>query len=242
MHVDGSYLTTKVPAPSTGLVGGRQKMIRAMGWAVVACFDDRLLESAGGLVEPDGVQAAGHHEHIAFIEGIKFAHQLGVPFKNVSLICDDDIFGYGPTWLHEGNLFGARRDQLLERLSFVIKTFFEPQTESLVMEAFEHARIVKIKGHMLHVHQERADYLAKHQARLTCGLESDQHLPFEQWLQKGFRVYDSATEQYLTQHAPFVQAPGAAPELGALGGGAGTCAADGEGDLDRKRSVRGIRP
>lgn len=207
MHVDGSYLTTKMPAPQSGLVGGRQKLTRSLGWAVVGCFDNRLLENAGGFIEPEGVQAAGYHEHIAFIEGVKFANRLGVPFEKVSLICDDDIFGYGPTWLHEGNLFGARRDQLLERLSFVIDTFFEPPTQNLVMQAFDRARIVKIKGHMLHVHQERADYLAKYQARAVCGMESEPSESFEKWLERGFKVYDRDNDQYIVQHAPFVSAP-----------------------------------
>lgn len=193
MHVDGSRVLTA------------NRRCQSLGWAVVACHQDRLLEEHGHFTSNAGTPYCGYHEHLAFVQGVLLAHRLKVPLEQVSIICDDDIFGYAPTWLHAENYMFGRREQLLTRLRFTLKHIVkQPDAEVHVLDAFRKARIVKVKGHQFHPYQERADYLAKHSARAACGFDEGAPLDFDTWLQRGQEYYISHDQPVQTWYAPFV--------------------------------------
>lgn len=209
VHVDGSRVEAKSALPRPDWPG---RNIQALGWAAVACFEDRLIEESGAFLSPANHPIGKHHEHIAFIQGVLLSQRLGVSFKELTLIGDDVLFGHAPTWLHPANLLSPRRDQLLVTLAHVIKERFDPTTEALVLRAFEEARIVKIKGHQLEVHQERADFLAKHSARTACGQETELPLSFEDWLSKGFKFYEKGESKAQVHFPAFTASLNEEPE------------------------------
>ncbi len=200
LHVDGSRVRTK------------DRSTYAIGWAAVGMFDGELIEHCGAqqLTQHQLIHYGNLFEHVAFAEGVQLAHRLGVPFEQLTLLCDDDIFGYAPTWLHPENYLPGRRDHVLSRLDKTVKGYFEEKTRDLVLSAFDKARIVKLKGHRFEVYQERADYLAKHQGKLTLGLTDKPALSFENWLATGLVRYLDPALPPETWHAPFVRAQEAA--------------------------------
>lgn len=197
IHVDGSRVATK------------DKRRRALGWAVVGEFEGTLIEHSGAqaFAWSKSVSFSGHYEHVAFINGVLLAQRLGVPLQGLTILCDDEVFGYAPTWMHPGNLLPHRRDLVTSRLKTTIETFFTPDVEPMVLQAFEAARIVKIKGHQFEVYQERADYLAKHSGKRALGLETEAPVPFDDWLNAGLQYYVSPDLPPQTWHAPFVPGP-----------------------------------
>ena len=192
MYVDGSRVLAK------------DRSAQGTGWAVVACYDDRLIEESGSYRHGRQNSVTGYHEHIAFVQGVLLAHRLGVPFENLSLVCDDDVFGYAVTALHPENYLPGRRESLLARLAHTVRSCFEPSAFELTMRAFSCARILKVEGHQRHVYQERADYLARFQARQACGVEQPDMLDYDQWLLQGLEYYEHHDEPPVTWYAPFV--------------------------------------
>lgn len=193
LHVDGSEVVPK---------GSRNY---ALGWAVVGHFHGEPLERSGAHCLSRSACLVGHHEHVAFINGVLLAQELGVPLSRLTLVCDDDIFGYAPTWVHAHNYLPSRRALVTERLAKTVQGFFTPDVEDIVMRAFREALIIKIKGHQFEVYQERADYLAKHRGKQALGLTEADALPYPQWLHEGMPQYVSANEPPRTWHAPFVR-------------------------------------
>lgn len=181
IHVDGSEVLDK-PAQR-----------RALGWAVVAHHDGNLVEERGAHATAlKHGETKGYHEHLAFVHGVLLADRLAVPLEDVTLLCDDEIFGYAATWLHPGNYRGINRQQVLDRLKKTVDSFFSPEAFDRVMKAFSLSRIVKLKGHRYEVYQERADYLAKHSARIAVTAQEDEPpLAFDEWASKGFIKYVS---------------------------------------------------
>lgn len=194
IHVDGSH------------VAADNKRRRALGWAVVGDFDGAHIEYHGAhpFAWSKSASYSGHFEHVAFINGVLLAQRPGVPFQRLTILCDDEVFGYAPTWLHPENRISHRREQVVSRLRTTVDAFFTPDVEPLVFQAFEQARIVKLKGHRHEVYQERADYLAKHSGKLVLGLESAPPVSFDQWLKAGLQYYVSPDLPPQTWYAPFV--------------------------------------
>lgn len=197
LHVDGSC----VVAP------GRSR--QSFGWSVVALHDDKQIERFGHIITPKQTPLSGRHEHIAFIHGVLYANELGIPWKNVTIICDDELFGAGPNYLNPDNHQVVRSEQLLESLSIVSQHCFDDQARSLTIEAMQQARIVKVKGHCKHVYQERADYLAKFGAHEGLSKNSGVNkgpLEMNCWLKRGIEHYKIENGAYIKKiwHAPFV--------------------------------------
>lgn len=195
LHVDGSRVQAK----------GQCRY--AIGWAAVGTLNGELLERSGGhpLTHQQLLNVGNLYEQVAFISGVLFAHSLGVPFRQLTLLCDDEIFGYAPTWMHPENYLSLRRHQVVTRLTRTVDNFFAPEAHALVLRAFEEARIIKLKGHRGEVYQERADYLAKHHGRLQLGVASEDPLSFGEWLDKGLLRYTSPDVPAETWYAPFVR-------------------------------------
>ena len=194
IHVDGS--TVFVP----------QSQSEGIGWAVVACHEDKLEERYGGVPHLRRGPLTGCHEQIAFIEGVLYAHAAGFAPQDVTILCDDDLFGYAQQWLHPENYLTTRADQVRERLDRVAVQLYQVGTVELVLDYFEAATIHKLKGHSLDVYQERADYLAKCAAKAACALDMKEPRAYEDWLATGIASYDYVNEVALTWHAPFVVA------------------------------------
>lgn len=191
IHVDGS----SVSAPGN---------THAIGWAVIACHDDQLHERHGGLrYDPRGA-LKGAHEHVAFIEAVKYVSEKGFDFKNTTILCDDMLMGYAQSALHRDNFRGTEAAAVRARIAVVVSQLHSPETAQLVLDAIEHSTIHKLKGHSRMVYQERADYLAKEGARAACGIESDPLMGYEAWLQKGIRFFDPEKDSYDLWKAPFV--------------------------------------
>lgn len=195
IHVDGSRVQAK----------GQCRY--AIGWAVVGTLNGELIERCGShpLTHRQLLDVGHLYEQVAFISGVLLARNLGVPFSQLTLLCDDEIFGYAPTWLHPENYQALRKHQVATRLQRAVDNFFAPEAQALVLQAFEEARIVKLKGHRGEVYQERADYLAKHNGRLQLGVLSEAALSFDEWLDKGLIRYISPDVPPETWYAPFVR-------------------------------------
>lgn len=195
IHVDGSRVRTK------------NRSAHAFGWALTGTLGGDLVESAGAhqLSKLQLLEFGGLYEHVAFVQAVLFSHQLGVPPDRLTIFCDDEVFGYAPTWLHTNNYLPHRRAQVLKRLDQTVTHYFSEEARDLVLETFERSRIVKIKGHRLEVHQERADYLAKHQGKLAIGLTTEPALSFDAWLEAGILRYTDPNLPPETWHAPFVR-------------------------------------
>lgn len=129
-------------------------------------------------------------------------------------------FGYAATRLHPENYKPHWVEQLMQRLHTVASHAFDRSVIEPVLAAFRHSRIVKLKGHSLHVYQERVDYLARFAARRGVdGQPADaQPMSMEEWLASGIVHYapapgapDGQEPEYVqtTWHAPFVQAAAA---------------------------------
>lgn len=198
IHVDGSNVIT----PKSNVEG--------IGWAVIACHNDQLIETNGGVIHSRRGPLTGWHEQVAFIEGVLYAKNNGFNFKHLTILCDDDLFGYAQSWLHMDNFNQRRAQAVNERLERVAALLY-PATSSdvikLVHHAFKHATIHKLKGHSQMVYQERADYLAKFGARKVCGLEKNLPLSFEDWLIAGIPYFDREEKCSKTWYAPFVMEP-----------------------------------
>ena len=195
MHVDGSRVLSD------------DRSRQGTGWAVVAVHADEHIEESGAISQGRHSVLGGYHEHVAFVQGVLLASRLGVPFERVTIVCDDDVFGYAATALHPENYLGTRRDKLLERLQHTVRNCFDASAFDLTMRAFEKARILKVKGHQRHVYQERADYLARMQARAAAGVAQEPLVGFDEWLQCGLEHYVHHDEPPVRWYAPFVEVP-----------------------------------
>lgn len=91
LHADGSQVRIKK--------GHKQ----ATGWAVVACQDDVTHERHGAILEGRHGALVGYHEQLAIIHAFLYAHEQGFAFEDVTLFCDDAIFGYATTYLSKEN-------------------------------------------------------------------------------------------------------------------------------------------
>lgn len=194
--------------------------MQSFGWGLVAQHDGEHHERAGCVIDKTSSPLTGHHEHIAFVNGVLYAHENRFDFGKVTIVCDDDIFGYAQGFLHNENYQVSRRDQVMGRLRTVVNNCFEPEAFDLTLKALREARIIKVKGHQQDVYQERADYLAGMSARrgasLFAGLGvTDRPMEYERWLKKGFVVYEQVEPAVpgvlgvpgvrRTWHPPFVK-------------------------------------
>lgn len=184
MHVDGSHV-----------VAPRSKE-QSFGWGLVALHDDAHHEVWGHHRAPKVSPLLGYHEHLAFVNGVLYARAGGFDFRDVSIYCDCNIFGYAQTSLHPGNYNQERAEKLMQRLHTVAKHAFDPSVVDLVLDAFRHSRLVKLKGHSFQVYQERADYLARHAARQGMLAEHEQCHPkdMDAWLAGGIAHYAPAKD------------------------------------------------
>lgn len=78
LHVDGSEIAPK---------GSRAY---ALGWAVVGQFRGESLERSGAYCLTRNESLVGHHEHVAFINGVLLAHEMGVPLNRLTLVGPGD--------------------------------------------------------------------------------------------------------------------------------------------------------
>lgn len=171
MYVDGSRVLSS------------DRSVQSFGWSVIALNGDAHHECRGHVVGGRMSPLGGHHEQIAIVNGVEYAHRNGFEFRDVTIFCDDDIFGYAQTFLHPGNFHHRRVDQIESRLKCVVSHCFNPEMMGLTMQALQESRIVKLKGHSRHVYQERADHLAKRAAHEGCGTEpKGPPLDIESWM------------------------------------------------------------
>lgn len=197
LHVDGSRAHTE----------GRHLL--ALGWGLVALHDDQHHERQGNLVYTRDDPFTGYHEHLAVVQGILYAHELGIEFSNVTLFTDDQVFGYAQQRLHPENYRQAAGHALRTRLRTLVNRLFPPEVFDLVLKALNEMLIVWVKGHQNHVYQERVDYLARTTARRCLGLEESPHLLYDEWLARGFvnyRFVENGAPERTVFFPPFVEA------------------------------------
>jgi hypothetical protein len=205
LHVDGSSMVPK----------GTKTHV--FGWGLVALHDDTHTECHGHIVSPVNSGLNGHHEQIAFVQGVLLARELGFggqSWSGVSIFCDDLIFGSAPSHLHKDNFAPTRADQIHACLSRVTQLCFDQKAHDLTLDALMHARIVKVKGHSLHVYQERVDNLAKFGARQGAGIVGmdEQPASMDDWLETGITTYANDSEaQRAGRAAEFVKSVWRAP-------------------------------
>ena len=194
VYVDGSLVTCTQPG------------IHSLGWGVVALHNDQHEEDAGCFVRPKS-KFAGFHEQIAFVAAVRHAQRRGFSSQQMSVLCDDELFGYAQSWLHPENYQQRLADAVHERLRAVVDEFFEPPLYEFTLDVMRSARVVKLKGHSKHLNQERVDYLAKHAARAGLGLEMGPPMSFEDWAARGLKGYEMVAGEPVLKHwfAPFIE-------------------------------------
>lgn len=197
LHVDGS----RVLPPS--------REFQSFGWGLVAIHDDTHHEKFGNVRGKKQSILNGHHEHIAFVEGVRYAVEKGFAFKDVTIACDDDIFGYSAFCLHEGNFGQVGAEKIKNRLKRVVDLCYSPPVYDQVMAAFLECRVIKLKGHRNDVYQERADYLAKFAAYVPVEPHRAPLIPYEDWLGQGFVCYSKGEVEPVRSiwYPPFVPSP-----------------------------------
>lgn len=169
----------------------KNKQHHVLAWGLVALHDDEHHELHGQVLAPWPSPIGSCHEQIAFVQAVLYADQHGFAPEDVSIFCDDDIFGYAPFFLHPGNYKASRADQVMTRLHQVARHAFTREVKDLVLEAFQKSRITKLKGHSEIVYQERVDYLAKHALRTALNPEVDRELlSMDDWLGRGLVIYE----------------------------------------------------
>lgn len=198
LHVDGSRVIS----------GDRKE--QSFGWAVIALHNDKQLERSGRIIDGKISPLSSYYENIAFLNGVLLAHELKAPWEKVSIFCDDMVFGAAPNDLHPQNYRHTNAERIHHAIDVVVEHAFmgDQGVKTLTLQAFNQARIVKVKGHQKHVYQERADYLAKFEARQGARLSyaDDKPLPIDDWLKNGLPSYFDVDGQCMHQtwHAPFV--------------------------------------
>lgn len=196
LHVDGSRVLSD------------DRSIQSFGWGMVALHDDTHHERQGYVLGERVTPLGGHHEEIAFVNGVLYARDQGFDFRHVTIFCDDACFGNAPGSLHPHNFQVVRAEQVMSRLHCVVKHCFTPDVIDVMLLAFSQCMIVKVKGHSRHVYQERVDYLAKFSAHQGCNnpQETLELLDLDAWLQKGIAEYKEKNGAYVRSvwHAPFV--------------------------------------
>lgn len=165
--------------------------------AVLLKGDDHLEQSSGRQMPMSHTQS---HEHYAFLHGLEFALQHGVHLGDLRVVCDDQTFGYANTWLHADN-FSGKKDLVVRAVENMV--FATSEQKSLLLNFLETGFVHKVKGHRQEVYQERVDYLASTQRKLAMGEECDL-LAYDQWLNKGFKVFDNTRDSLTTVYPPFV--------------------------------------
>lgn len=198
LHVDGSRVLSE------------DRNNQSFGWAAIALHEDQQIERTGKIIHGKMSPLSGCHENIAFMNGVLLAHDLGVTWKDVSIFCDDMLFGSAPSDLSPQNYRQANAERIHQMLDTVVKQAFggDKYVKELTLQALNEARIVKVKGHQKHVYQERVDYLARFQARQGARVlaAEDNPLPMEDWLKTGLLCYSDVDGQRVQQtwHAPFI--------------------------------------
>jgi hypothetical protein len=215
LHVDGSKIVPKGDGKGQGQGLSAGRGLHSFGWGVVALHDDTHTERFGHFMSRWDSGLNGHHEQIAFVQGVLLARELGFAkdWSRVSIFCDDMIFGSAPSHLHKDNFAPSRAQQIHTCLDTVTRLCFDEEAKTLTLEALGAARIVKVKGHSLHVYQERVDHLAKFGARQGAGVVGQDESPqsMEEWLAAGIPTYleNEQAGAYMRTiwRAPFVADP-----------------------------------
>lgn len=190
----------------------QDKQHHVLAWGLVALHDDEHHEMRGSVLSPWPSPIGSCHEQIAFVQAVLYAKAHGFDLKNVSIFCDDDIFGYAPFFLHPGNYKPSRADQVMTRLHQVARHAYTPAVKALVLEAFEKCRITKLKGHSEIVYQERVDYLAKHALRSVLNPEVYREcLEMDEWLRRGLVIYEPISPEDMAAQAETCEDPSVPP-------------------------------
>lgn len=179
VYVDGSQVI------------GPQRRAQAQGWGLVALHDDQHHERRGHFLGGKVSPLHGRHEHLAFVQAVLYARDQGFDPRQVSIYCDDDVFGYAAWSTHPGNFQGQKAEIVMQRLRGVAQHAFDASIIEPVLQTFFHSHIVKLRGHRQEVYQERVDYLAKFSARQALGLEEPDAAPMDMqtWLEQGLEIY-----------------------------------------------------
>lgn len=177
IHVDGSNCLSK-----------DSKIRNGLGWALVAQHDDQDHELSGGYATLQHQRMNGAHEDVALVHALHYLHEHGFDPHETSIFCDDELFGYAPTYLAPGNYRGHHANLIVQRITWAAAFVGIADEVPKMMETLAQVRMHKVKGHQGHVYQERVDYLAKKQAHAAVG-NITPILTFDAWLKKGLVVY-----------------------------------------------------
>lgn len=182
----------------------------ALGWAVLAHFNDQTVEVTGHRRVPRAI--CGQHETFAFIEGMRFAQAQGYSFEEMSFYTDDERIALMGYFLHPENYAkSAMKESFLQSLRQVVEEAYDDSVWGDCLTCLSRARITKLKGHAFSVCLNRADYLAREAmyaqvAEDANTAEARPFLSFEPWLAQGFVFYDRKGEEW-TWYPPFSGSP-----------------------------------
>lgn len=131
----------------------------------------------------------GSYEMISFIEAVIYAVSCGVKPEDFTVYTDDETVAYAGFYFWKDNYRLARGEEIREKFKNILRTCYSVELLPNIEKFLTYSRIHKIKGHIGHVYQERANYLAK--ASAYVGIDSEKHAisSYDDWLNEGFVRY-----------------------------------------------------
>lgn len=171
-------------------------------WGLVLVHGDETTELSGARVS-HRQHASGTHELVAFIEAVLYLDSHGHDPRDVVFLTDDATTVYGVqcevNGINSGHTDAAHR--LLARLARA--GMYQQAVLDRVWAFALQARFHWVKGHLLTVYNQRADYLARRAAMAHKVGQRVRVLGFETWLMQGFSSFDPHLGRSKTWHVPF---------------------------------------
>lgn len=192
------------------LDGGSQKQENSrkcvLSWGLVIHFQDTTVELLGA--ETDILsEYAGAHEHLAYLEAIKYAKSKGVQPENIAFVTDDSSVCDVNKWAREfGKIDPASKAVArLKALHAYLKDQCNFPDDLMVYakSCLQYGKYQKVKGHARTIYNLRCDELAITARNWTKGNVTP-ILPFEEWLHDG--------HEYWVQREVDVRVAGPDPE------------------------------
>jgi ribonuclease HI len=170
---------------------GTKKFILSYG--IVAHHNDNTAELHGALTDAPSA-LSGSHEHLAFVEALRHAHQHSVDPSYLAFVtddasvCDVNSFARNFHFVDQEHNTVKRLVQLLDHVGVRL------ELHQYMLECLFHAKFTKVKGHARCVYNLRCDALAVHARNWTKG-DLSPLLPFEEWLHDGHIYYDKEVDK-----------------------------------------------